>query len=54
MLLPTFAVAKLVYTAWLIPFNAERRTLYDMVLGTNVFRQAPRPVIAEQDGSRAG
>ena len=30
--------AKLAYTAWLVPFNAERRTLYDIVLGTNVFR----------------
>jgi uncharacterized RDD family membrane protein YckC len=39
-----FLVAKLVYTAWLIPFTAERRTLYDIVLGTNVFRQlAPAP-----------
>lgn len=43
-------VAKLVYTAWLIPLNAERRTLYDIVLGTNVFRQLPaaRP----DDGGR--
>ena len=37
-----FIVAKLLYTAWLIPFNAERRTLYDMILGTNVFRSAPQ------------
>jgi uncharacterized RDD family membrane protein YckC len=38
-----FIVARLAYTAWLIPFNAEQRTLYDMVLGTNVFRQLRRP-----------
>jgi uncharacterized RDD family membrane protein YckC len=37
-----FIVAKLLYTAWLIPFNTERRTLYDMILGTNVFRSAPQ------------
>ncbi|MBN2080886.1 RDD family protein [bacterium] len=37
-----FILARLAYTAWLIPFNAERRTLYDMVLGTNVFRTAHR------------
>jgi uncharacterized RDD family membrane protein YckC len=36
-----FIVAKLAYTAWLIPFTAEQRTLYDIVLGTNVFRQLP-------------
>jgi uncharacterized RDD family membrane protein YckC len=30
--------AKLVYTAWLIPFDPRKRTLYDIVLGTNVFR----------------
>jgi uncharacterized RDD family membrane protein YckC len=35
-------VAKVAYTAWLIPFNTERRTLYDMILGTNVFRSAPQ------------
>lgn len=35
-------VAKAAYTAWLIWFNAERRTLYDMILGTNVFRAAPQ------------
>lgn len=35
-------VAKLLYTAWLIPFNTERRTLYDMILGTNVFRSVPQ------------
>jgi len=33
-----FIVAKLAYTAWLVPFDAKRRTLYDMVLGTNVFK----------------
>jgi len=39
-----FILAKLIYTAWLIPFNPEQRTLYDIVLGTNVFRQlAPAP-----------
>ena len=31
--------AKLVYTAWLIPLNAERRTLYDILSSTNVYRQ---------------
>jgi uncharacterized RDD family membrane protein YckC len=34
-----FILAKLIYTAWLIPFDKQRRTLYDMVLGTNVFRR---------------
>jgi len=33
-----FIVAKLAYTAWLIPFDSQRRTLYDMVLRTNVYR----------------
>jgi uncharacterized RDD family membrane protein YckC len=33
-----FVCAKLIYTAWLIPFNSERRTLYDMLTATNVFR----------------
>lgn len=36
-----FLCAKLVYTAWLIPFDKERRTLYDIVLKTNVFRKSP-------------
>lgn len=34
-------VARLAYTAWLVPFNAEQRTLYDMLLATNVMRVAP-------------
>lgn len=33
-----FLCAKLIYTAWLVPLNAERRTLYDLVLGTNVYK----------------
>jgi len=36
-----FIVAKLAYTAWMIPFNREQRTLYDMLLGTNVYRPKP-------------
>ena len=32
------AVARLYYSAWMIPLDKERRTLYDIVLGTNVFR----------------
>ena len=43
-------LARLAYTAWLIPFNAEQRTLYDMVLGTNVFRPLRRPAPPEQLG----
>jgi len=45
-----FIVARLAYTAWLIPFNAEQRTLYDMVLGTNVFRTLRRPARTGQLG----
>lgn len=30
--------AKLIYTAWLVPLNREKRTLYDMLATTNVFR----------------
>jgi uncharacterized RDD family membrane protein YckC len=33
-----FICAKLLYTAWLVPFTAGKRTLYDIVLGTNVFK----------------
>jgi uncharacterized RDD family membrane protein YckC len=29
------------YTAWLIPFDSKRRTLYDIALGTNVFKVLP-------------
>jgi uncharacterized RDD family membrane protein YckC len=36
------AMARLYYSAWLIPLDKERRTLYDMVLGTNVFRTSRR------------
>ena len=36
-----FIVAKLLYTAWLIPFNREKRTVYDILLGTNVYRPLP-------------
>lgn len=46
-----FIVARLAYTAWLIPFNAEQRTLYDMVLGTNVFRPLRRRAPTKQLGS---
>ncbi len=33
-------VAKLAYTAWLMPFDKERRTLYDILLNTNVYRRS--------------
>ncbi len=33
-----FLCSKLVYTAWFIPLDAEKRTLYDLALGTNVFK----------------
>lgn len=32
-------LAKLVYSAWMIPIDNERRTLYDIVLTTNVYRK---------------
>lgn len=38
-----FLTARLLYTAWIVPFDVERRTLYDMALGTNVYREiSPR------------
>jgi uncharacterized RDD family membrane protein YckC len=45
--------SKLLYTAWLIPLNPERRTAYDMLLKTNVFRPlgplvAPPPPAPDQ------
>lgn len=33
--------AKLGYTAWLIPFESQRRALHDIAAGTNVFRALP-------------
>jgi uncharacterized RDD family membrane protein YckC len=35
--------AKLAYTAWLVPLDAQRRALHDMAAGTNVFRALPAP-----------
>lgn len=32
-------LAKLAYSAWMIPLDNERRTLYDIVLTTNVYRK---------------
>lgn len=34
-----FLLAKFVYSAWMIPLDTERRTLYDIALTTNVFRR---------------
>ena len=33
-----FLSAKLLYTAWMVPLDTERRTLYDLALGTNVYK----------------
>lgn len=49
-----FIVAKLAYTAWLIPLNAERRALYDIALGTNVFRQAAHSLPPDELERRLG
>lgn len=37
-----FLSSRLVYTAWFIPIDAQRRTLYDLILKTNVFKTAGR------------
>ena len=37
-----FLLARLAYGAWTMPFDRQRRTLYDMALGTNVFRPLQR------------
>jgi uncharacterized RDD family membrane protein YckC len=36
-----FLAAKLAYTAWVMPFDRERRTLYDLLLKTNVYHKLP-------------
>lgn len=38
-----FITAKLAYTAWLIPFDSQRRALHDIAAGTNVFRALALP-----------
>jgi uncharacterized RDD family membrane protein YckC len=35
-----FLLAKVAYSAWLVPFEPQRRTLYDLALGCNVYRRA--------------
>jgi len=37
-----FLLARLAYTVWTMPFDRQRRTLYDIALGTNVFRPLRR------------
>jgi uncharacterized RDD family membrane protein YckC len=35
----------LIYTAWLVPFDSQRRTLYDILTRTNVFRRLPQATV---------